>query len=121
LLLSQGKRAGAARRKNGRAVPDMNSLAHHLDWIALAVGAVGSLLWAHNGRSAKYAAVWWLVSSLLWIAFAWLHGLPALGIRDLLGVGVALYGSYRWLQPRRPTPTSAAGGAPLQNGTAAAR
>jgi hypothetical protein len=44
-----------------------------------------------------------------------------LGIRDLLGVGVALYGSYRWLQPRRPTPTSAAGGAPLQNGTAAAR
>ena len=93
----------------------MNSLASHLDWIALVVGAVGSLLWAHNGRAAKYAAVWWLGSSLLWIAFAWLHGLPALGIRDLLGVVIALYGSYRWLQPRS-TP-SGGGGAPGRGGS----
>jgi hypothetical protein len=97
----------------------MNSLAQHLDWIALVVGAVGSLLWAHNGRSAKYAAVWWLGSSLLWIAFAWLHGMTALGLRDLLGVGIALYGSYRWLQPRRPArkPASVLGG-PLRGGSA---
>jgi hypothetical protein len=80
----------------------MNSLAQHLDWLALVVGAVGSLLWAHNGPSARYAAVWWLCSSLLWVAFAWLQGLAALGIRDLLGVAITLYGSYRWLQPRPP-------------------
>jgi uncharacterized membrane protein YfcA len=79
----------------------MQILANHLDWLALFLGAVGSVLWAHNGRWAKYASVWWLVSSLLWIVFAWLHGLPALGLRDFLGVSIALYGCYRWLQPRK--------------------
>jgi hypothetical protein len=71
----------------------------HLDWLALLVGAVGSFLWAHNGPSAKYASVWWLFSSLLWVVFAWLNGLAALGVRDVLGVGLTLYGCYRWLQP----------------------
>ena len=82
----------------------MDAFTHHLDWIALLVGAVGSLLWAHNGRSAKYASVWWLCSSLLWVVFAWRNGLPALGARDLLGVGSTLYGCYRWLQPGKPVP-----------------
>jgi nicotinamide riboside transporter PnuC len=86
----------------------MAALAHHLDWIALVVGAVGSLLWAHNGRSAKYASLWWLLSSLLWIVFAWTHGLAALGVRDLLGVGVTLYGCYRWLPARKPAPAGTA-------------
>ena len=80
----------------------MEPFANHLDWLALLVGAVGSLLWAHNGRSAKYASVWWLFSSVLWVVFAWVHGLPALGARDALGVGSTLYGCYRWLQPLRP-------------------
>jgi hypothetical protein len=77
-------------------------VATHLDWIALLFGAIGSLLWAHNGRSAKYAALWWLLSSLLWMAFAWLNGLPALGMRDAVSVAATLYGCYRWLQPRNP-------------------
>ena len=79
----------------------MNAFTNHLDWLALLVGAVGSFLWAHNGRSAKYASVWWLFSSLGWVMFAWLNGLPALGVRDALGVGSTLYGCYRWLQPRK--------------------
>ena len=74
-------------------------LANHLDWLALVVGAIGSFLWAHNGQSAKYASVWWLLSSVLWIVFAWLHGLTALGMRDVLGVSTTLYGCYRWLPP----------------------
>ena len=77
----------------------MIALTHHLDWMALLVGAVGSFLWAHNGRGAKYASVWWLVSSLMWVVFAWLQGLPALGARDALGVSSTLYGCFRWLQP----------------------
>ena len=79
----------------------MDLLANQLDWIALLVGAVGSLLWAHNGRSAKYASIWWLFSSVLWVAFAWVHGLPALGARDAIGVGSTLYGCFRWLQPHQ--------------------
>ncbi len=31
--------------------------------------------------------------------FAWLKGLPALGVRDALGVSFTLYGCYRWLRP----------------------
>jgi hypothetical protein len=81
----------------------MTELANHLDWIALAVGAVGSFTWAHNGRSAKYASVWWFFSSLLWVMFAWVKGLPALGMRDALGLSTTLYGCYRWLPSRRPT------------------
>lgn len=73
----------------------------HLDWIALALGAIGSLLWAHNGPRAKYAALWWLASSLLWIAFAWAKGLPALGMRDVIGVSTTLYGCWRWMRPAK--------------------
>ena len=82
----------------------MHTLLKHLDWLALAFGAVGSFLWAHNGPSAKYASVWWLFSSLLWVVFAWINGLPALGVRDAVGVGLTLYGCYRWLQPRKRAP-----------------
>jgi hypothetical protein len=80
----------------------MDLLTNHLDWMALVVGAVGSLLWAHNGPSAKYASLWWLLSSILWVVFAWIQGLPALGLRDAVGVGSTLYGCYRWLQPLKP-------------------
>ena len=70
------------------------------------VGAVGSLLWANNGPWAKYASVCWLLSSLLWLVFAWRNGLPALGARDVLGVAVTLYGCYRWLHPRKAAPVN---------------
>lgn len=80
-------------------------VANHLDWLALLFGAIGSLLWAHNGRGAKYAALWWLLSSLLWIAFAWLNDLPALGARDALTIAATLYGCWRWLQPRKAVAT----------------
>ncbi len=79
------------------------SLLLHLDWLALAVGTVGTVLWAHNGRSARYAALWWLASSLLWMVFAWAKGLPALGVRDLISVVLYLYGGWRWLKPKKPS------------------
>jgi hypothetical protein len=96
----------AGNHKNALSWLYMNPLVNHLDWMALLVGAIGSFLWAHNGPSAKYASVWWLCSSVLWIVFAWLHGLAALGARDFLGVCVTLYGCYRWLQPRKPMPVT---------------
>jgi hypothetical protein len=74
---------------------------NHLDWTALVVGAIGSLLWAHNGPNARYASVFWLLSSLLWMVFAWVSGLPALGVRDMVGFGTTLYGCFRWMQPGR--------------------
>lgn len=79
----------------------MQNLLQYLDWPALVVGTIGTILWAHNGRGAKYAAVWWLVSSLLWMLFAYGKGLPALGTRDLISVVLYLYGGYRWLFPKK--------------------
>lgn len=84
-------------------------LVNHLDWMAMVVGAVGTLLWAHNGRSARWAAAWWLTSSLLWLSFAWAKGLPALGARDLLSTTLYLYGGWRWLMKPRPAAVAAAG------------
>lgn len=78
----------------------MTNLLAYLDWLALLVGTIGTVLWAHNGKLAKYAAVWWLVSSVLWMLFAYLKGLPALASRDLISVLLYLYGGYRWLKPR---------------------
>ena len=76
----------------------MTNFLLYLDWVALAVGTVGTILWAQNGRWAKSAAVWWLGSSLLWMVFAWLKGLPALGARDCISVGLYVYGGWRWMR-----------------------
>jgi hypothetical protein len=77
----------------------------HLDYAALVIGTLGTLLWAHNGRNAKYAAPCWIASSLLWIGFAWASGLPALGMRDFLSVCLYAYGGWRWLRPRAAVPS----------------
>lgn len=79
----------------------MTLLTDYLDWLALAVGTIGTVLWAHNGAWAKYAAFWWLASSLLWIGYAYLKGLPALGARDLISVTLYIYGGWRWVLQRK--------------------
>jgi hypothetical protein len=80
----------------------MDFIIANLDWIALAIGTVGSFLWAQNGESAKYASLWWLCSSLLWIAVSYVKGLPAVGARDMIGVSMNLYGGWRWLAHPKP-------------------
>ena len=86
----------------------MDAITPYLDWLALAVGTVGTVLWTHNGRLAKYAAVWWLASSVLWVIYSWLKGLPALGARDFISVGLYLYGGWRWMRPK-PEPQKITG------------
>lgn len=71
-------------------------MTEYLDWAALLVGTIGTVLWAHNGPQARWAASWWLASSALWAAFAWTEGMPALGIRDAISVGLYVYGAWRW-------------------------
>jgi hypothetical protein len=76
---------------------NMETFIHALDWAALGVGTIGTILWAHNGKWAKYAAIWWLASSILWIWYASLNNLAALGARDLISVSLYVYGGWRWL------------------------
>ena len=79
----------------------------YLDWAALAVGTIGTILWAHNGAWAKHAAVWWLASSCLWAWFAYANGLPALGIRDAISILLSVYGAWRWRSSTPPPPAPA--------------
>ncbi len=79
----------------------MPSFADCLQWLAFAVGTIGSLLWAHNGTWSKYAAAFWLAASVLWVWYAQLSGVPALAARDLVGIGIALWGVWRWIAPAR--------------------
>lgn len=78
-----------------------------LDWLALVLGTVGTIAWAHNGKGARYAACWWLASSVCWMVYAYLNGLPALGLRDSISIALYLYGGYRWLRPRKQGPAQA--------------
>lgn len=74
----------------------------YIDWLALALGTIGTVIWAHNGSWSRYAAVLWLASSILWLIYAWLNGLPALGGRDAISIALYVYGGYRWLKNTDP-------------------
>ena len=61
-----------------------------LDRLALCVGRAETILWAHNGKSARCAEVWWLTSFLQGVAFACISGFKAVGLRDAQSVGLYL-------------------------------
>ena len=73
----------------------------YMDWIALLIGTIGTALWAHNGKSARLAAPLWLASSLIWMVYAYINGLSALGARDFISVSLYGYGIWRWCFPRK--------------------
>ena len=68
----------------------------NFDWMALLIGAVGTILWAHNGKLSKYAALLWFFSSIFWVVYAYFESKAALGARDFISVLLYLYGAYRW-------------------------
>lgn len=67
-----------------------------LEWSAFGLGTIGTALWAlgikWHGRPME--GWFWLVSALLWIAFAMLNGHHGLVARDL--IGTALYAVGIW-------------------------
>lgn len=80
------------------------SFADCIQWLAFGLGSVGSVLWAHNGAGARYAAAFWLAASLLWLCFAKLSGLPGLAARDAISLATGLWGVWRWLGSGRSRP-----------------
>jgi hypothetical protein len=72
-----------------------------LDWIALFIGTIGTFLWARNGAYAKYAGIFWLISSFFWCAYAYIDHQTALGGRDLLSVSLYLYAIYKQFLEKR--------------------
>ena len=79
----------------------MPPLPELIQWLAFSLGTTGSLLWAHNGPWSKYAGVFWLGASLLWICFARLSGMPGLVARDMVGLGVTVWGIWRGMAVTR--------------------
>lgn len=72
-----------------------------LEWSAFGIGTIGTVLWARgfkwNGRPVE--GWFWLASALLWIWFAISHSHEGLAARDMLGVGLYLYGIVRATRP----------------------
>ncbi len=78
----------------------LNLIISKLDWLALIIGTIGTILWSHNGKSAKYAAVLWFISSIIWVIYAYLNNLPTLGMRDAISISLYIYGMIKWMKPK---------------------
>ncbi|MBK4735888.1 hypothetical protein [Noviherbaspirillum pedocola] len=86
-------------------------MGNYFDTGALLFGFVGSTLWAQNGRFVRYVSIFWMVSSMLWIAYALSAHLPAVGLNHVVNLGLNLYGCRKWLgnpQARRIEPPASA-------------
>ena len=70
----------------------------HLDSVAPIVGTMGSILWAQNGRYAKYTALFWLLSAAAWLTFAIHTKNVSLAACQVFNVCLVLYGCRTWLK-----------------------
>ncbi|HEX7866551.1 MAG TPA: hypothetical protein VF555_16465 [Variovorax sp.] len=66
-----------------------------LDWIAVAMGVLGSLLLALRIPPA-FGFMAYLVSSVAWIIVARRKGMPSLIAQHLFFIGTALLGLWNW-------------------------
>lgn len=55
------------------------------EWAALIIGTLGTILWSF-GKSQLTVSILWILSSMLWIVFAWVNGHYGLTARDTLSV-----------------------------------
>ena len=70
----------------------------HLDSVAPVIGTMGSILWAQNGRYAKYTALFWLLSAVAWLIFAIHAKNVSLAACQVFNVCLVLYGCRNWLK-----------------------
>ncbi len=70
----------------------------HLDSVAPVIGTMGSILWAQNGRYAKYTAVFWFSSAVTWLIFAVYAKNISLAACQIFNVCLVLYGCRSWLK-----------------------
>lgn len=70
----------------------------HLDSVAPIIGTIGSILWAQNGRYAKYTAIFWLVSATSWLIFAIHTKNVSLATCQVFNVALMLYGCRTWIK-----------------------
>lgn len=74
-----------------------------LEYSALTIGTIGTLLWA-LGKNQFLVSILWMVSALLWIAFSLLHQHYGLTIRDVIGVTLYSVGIHTyWKNSKKKT------------------
>lgn len=80
-----------------------------LEWTAFGVGTVGTVLWAvgYKWKGKPVEGWFWLVSALLWIAFAVRQGHSGLMARDLLGVALYVIGIFKVMRTKDPEQSGA--------------
>ncbi len=76
-------------------------MADVVEWLAVAIGLIGTALWAFD-RSQLLASLCWCVSSVLWIGFAMSFSHNGLMTRDLVGLAFYVAGIATYLRKQRP-------------------
>jgi len=71
--------------------------AFFLEYSALIIGLAGTALWSIK-KHPLLVAVLWLISSLIWIAFAQVNGHTGLTIRDAVGVTLCILAIWNHLK-----------------------
>jgi hypothetical protein len=71
-----------------------------LEWTALSIGTVGTIMWSLNKNQLVVSSLW-LVSSLMWIVFAQFNGHYGLTVRDALGVFMYATGIWTYTKAQR--------------------
>lgn len=71
-----------------------------LEWTALGIGTIGTVLWS-LGKNQLLVSILWMVSSLLWIVFSFSNDHYALTARDILGVSLYAMGIHTYWKNKK--------------------
>jgi hypothetical protein len=76
-----------------------------IEWVAVAAGTAGTVLWA-QGRNQLAVSALWLTSSVLWVVFARINGHAGLAVRDTFGIVTAFWGMRTYWNAKFSSPES---------------
>lgn len=68
-----------------------------LEWVAVAFGTFGTIMWAAKSRFSKYCGIVWLIGSVLWVLFALKNKHYGLVVNNLVYIGLYACGIYQWV------------------------
>jgi len=68
-----------------------------LEWSAVIMGTIGTIIWASKSKYSKYCGIIWIVGSFLWVIFALRNKHFGLAINNLVYILLYSYGIYKWV------------------------
>ena len=68
-----------------------------LEWVAVAFGTFGTIMWAAKSKFSKYCGIVWLIGSVLWVLFALKNKHYGLVVNNLVYIVLYACGIYQWV------------------------